>query len=484
MGHDGTVRASRLPNDLRARLREAVGPANVLEDADVLAGYTQDWTGRLRGDTSAVVRTSASEGEIATVLGACADHGFAVVPQGGNTGLVGGGIAFDGAVTLSTTRMVGVQPIDELTSIVSVHAGDTLAAVQTAARRKGLAFGVDLAARDSATIGGMIATNAGGLHVIRHGPMRAQLVGVRAVRSTGEVVGDLRGLVKDNTGYHWPSILCGSEGTLAVITEAQLQLVARPTDVAVALFGFATADAAVTAASQLRRDFVDVHAIELVTHAGVQLVCQAHDVPPPFPDPSPFLLLVEGAGTRGVVDRLAEVAGSLVGVLDSAVAVDPEPRAALWRYRELHTESIARLGPVHKLDVTLPLPALAEFLDAVRAAVKSRRPEAAVWLFGHAGDGNIHVNVTGVAADDEEVDALVLGLVSARRGSISAEHGIGRAKLPYLWMNRSTDDVASMRALKHALDPAGILNPGVLLSAGTTGRARRGHRGAGRAGRS
>jgi FAD/FMN-containing dehydrogenase len=463
MGHDGTVRASKLPATLRSRLREAVGPANVLEDADLVAGFTQDWTGRFHGDTSAVVRPSHSPGELAAVFAACAEHGVAVVPQGGNTGLVGGGVAFDGAITLSTARMVGTQPIDELTSIISVRAGDTLAAVQTAARGRGLAFGVDLAARDSATVGGMIATNAGGLHVIRHGPMRAQLVGIRAVRSTGEVVGDLRGLVKDNTGYHWPSILCGSEGTLAVITEAQLQLVARPTDSAVALFAFETADAAVAAAALVRRDFVDVHAIELVTQAGVELVCASHAIPLPFPDPAPFLVLVDGAGTRGVVDRLADVAASLRGVLDSAVAVDPEPRAALWRYRELHTESIARLGPVHKLDVTLPLPALAEFLHAVPAAVGAVRPDAAVWLFGHAGDGNIHVNVTGVAADDDEVDAVVLGLVSERRGSISAEHGIGRAKLPYLWMNRSADDIASMRALKHALDPAGILNPGVLL---------------------
>jgi FAD/FMN-containing dehydrogenase len=269
--------------------------------------------------------------------------------------------------------------------------------------------------------------------------------------------------VKDNTGYHWPSILCGSEGTLAVVTEAQLQLVARAADIAVALFAFATAADAVTAASRVRRDFADVHAIELVTQAGVELVCDSLDIAPPFPEPAPFLVLVEGAGSHGVVERLADVAGSLDGVLDSAVAVDPEPRASLWRYREAHTESIARLGPVHKLDVTLPLPALAEFLGAVRAALTALRPAAAVWLFGHAGDGNVHVNVTGVAPDDEAVDALVLDLVAARGGSISAEHGIGRAKLPYLSLNRRADDVASMRALKHALDPSGILNPGVLL---------------------
>jgi FAD/FMN-containing dehydrogenase len=462
MGNDGRVTASRLPANLRSRLHDAVGPTNVLEDADVLAGFTQDWTGRLRGDTAAVVRPEASS-QVAAVLVACAEHGHAVVPQGGNTGLVGGGIAFDGAITLVTTRMARIDPVDELTGIVQVGAGATLAAVQDSARRVGLAFGVDLAARDSATIGGMVATNAGGLHVIRHGPMRAQLVGIRAVRSTGDVVGDLRGLVKDNTGYHWPSILCGSEGTLAVVTDAQLHLVARPVETAVALFAFGTATAAVTAASVLRRDFTDVHAVELVTRAGVELVCGAIELPPPFAEPAPFLLLAEGAGAPGVVDRLADVAASLEGVLDSAVAMDPEPRAALWRYREAHTESIARLGPVHKLDVTLPLGALAEFLGTVREVVLAKRPQASVWLFGHAGDGNVHVNITGVAPDDEEVDAIVLGLVDERHGSISAEHGIGRAKLAYLGMNRTAADIASMRAMKHALDPSGILNPGVLL---------------------
>jgi FAD/FMN-containing dehydrogenase len=338
-----------------------------------------------------------------------------------------------------------------------------LAALQAAAQRSGLQFGVDLAARDSATVGGMVATNAGGLNVVRHGPMRAQLVGVNAVRSTGDVIGDVRGLLKDNTGYHWPSILCGSEGTLAIITDARVQLVARADDVAVALFAFDHADDAVEGAAVMRRDFADVNAIELVTEAGVELVCDALSIAPPFPTPSAFLLLVEGAGPPGVIDRLAAVAESLPGVRDSAVAIDPEPRAALWRYREAHTESIARLGPVHKLDVTLPLPELAQFLTDVRASVGDLRPDASVWLFGHAGDGNVHVNITGVGSDDDEVDERVLRLVAERGGSISAEHGIGRAKLAHLHLNRTPAEIDAMRAVKRALDPCGILNPGVLI---------------------
>jgi FAD/FMN-containing dehydrogenase len=461
MGNHGAV-TSRLPAGLLAELRDVVGPSNVVDDHDVLSGFTHDWTGRVVGDTAAVVRPGSAV-EVAAALAACAQHGHAVVPQGGNTGLVAGSVAFDGAITLSTSRMATVHAVDPLSGTVRAECGAPLAAVQATARAAGLAFGVDLAARGTATVGGMVATNAGGLHVIRHGPMRTQLMGVRAARTTGDVIGQLRALEKDNTGYHWPSILCGSEGTLAVVTDALLRLVPRAEDVAVALFAFATAHDAVAAAALVRQELADVNAIELVTEAGVALVCASLEVPPPFAAPAPFVLLVEAAGARGAVERLADVAASLDGVLDSAVAVDPERRAALWRYREAHTESIARLGPVHKLDVTLPLSGLASFLGDVRAVVNDLRPEAAVWLFGHAGDGNVHVNITGVAPDDDEVDRVVLELVAQRDGSISAEHGIGRAKLAHLHLNRSAADIDAMRAVKRALDPAGILNPGVLL---------------------
>ena len=462
MGNTDAMPRPPLSGTAVAQLRKSVGPAHVIDDPELVRGYTQDWTGRLHGSSAAVVRP-ANTAEVAEVLRICAEHGLAVVPQGGNTGLVGGSIAFDGAITVSSTRIDSIGPIDALTGQVTVGAGASLAALQAAAQRAGLQFGVDLAARDSATVGGMAATNAGGLNVVRHGPMRAQLVGTTAVRSTGDVIGDVRGLLKDNTGYHWPSILCGSEGTLAIITDVRVQLVARDVDVAVALFAFDDAADAVDAAAIMRRDFSDVHAIELVTEAGITLVCDALSIAPPFPEPARFVLLVEGAGPPGVVDRLAAVAESLARVRDSAVAIDPEPRAALWRYREAHTESIARLGPVHKLDVTLPLPALAAFLADVRVAVGRVRPDAAVWLFGHAGDGNVHVNITGVDPDDDDVDELVLRLVAERGGSISAEHGIGRAKLAHLHLNRTPAEIDAMRALKRALDPSGILNPGVLI---------------------
>jgi FAD/FMN-containing dehydrogenase len=439
-----------------------VGAANVLRDPAVIAGYAIDWTRRVHGAPLAVVRPG-STAEVAAVLAWADARGVAVVPQGGNTGLVGGAIAPAGQLCLQLTRLDEIGPVDPLAAQVTVGAGVTLDALQRAARDAGLRFAVDLAARSAATIGGMVATNAGGLHVIRHGPMRAQVVGVEAVRADGSVIGDLRGLLKDNTGYHLPSLLCGSEGTLAVITRVRVQLVAPDEERAVALLAFDDADHAITAATTLRRSLTGVSAIELVHADGVALVCSSFDLAPPFDPPAAVLLLVEAGGPAGVIERFATAVEALDGVRDAKVADDPERAASLWRYRERHTEAIALLGVTHKLDVTLPLAGLARFLDEVRALVARERPHAAVWLFGHAGDGNVHVNITGVAADDDRIDALVLELVARSGGSISAEHGIGRTKRAFLHLNRSEAEIRTMRAVKRAFDEHGTLSPGVLL---------------------
>jgi FAD/FMN-containing dehydrogenase len=443
-------------------LAALVGATNVLREPSTIAGYAIDWTRRVQGEPLAVVRPG-STAEVAAVLAWADARGLPVVPQGGNTGLVGGAIAPAGQLCLQLTRLDEIGPIDPLAAQVTVGGGVTLEALQRAAREAGLRFAVDLAARSAATIGGMVATNAGGLHVIRHGPMRAQVVGIEAVRADGSIIGDLRGLLKDNTGYHLPSILCGSEGTLAVITRVRLQLVAPDEERAVALLAFDDAEHAIVAATTLRRSLADVSAIELVHADGVALVCDSFDLPLPFDPPAPVLLLVEAAGAAGVLERFAAAVEGLDGVLDAKVADDPERAAALWRYRERHTEAIALLGVTHKLDVTLPLGGLARFLDDVRALVARERPDAAVWLFGHAGDGNIHVNITNIAADDVHIDEVVLELVARSGGSISAEHGIGRTKRPFLHLNRSEAEIRTMHAVKRAFDERGTLSPGVLL---------------------
>jgi FAD/FMN-containing dehydrogenase len=447
----------------RGALVGMVGEAHVLVDPDARLPYERDWTGRFVGSTPAVVRPGCPD-EVAAVVSWCAAEGVAIVPQGGNTGLVGGSVPLAGEVVLSTRRLNELGEVDTVAAQVTAGAGVTLGAVQGAARAQGLRYGVDLAARDSATVGGTVATNAGGLHVIRHGATRAQLMGIEAVLGDGSVISHLGGLVKDNTGYDLAGLLCGSEGTLGVVTAARLRLLPRPTDVVVALVGLDGAAAAVDAVAAWRAAVPDIEAAELFLAAGLDLVCEAFGLHPPFATRAPVYVLVEAAGPRDPTDQLAAAIGAS-GVDDAAVAVaaDEHRRAELWRYREEHTTAINTLGPPHKLDVTLPLAALAAFIDDAPAIVAEVAPDARTWLFGHVGDGNVHVNITGVDPDDDRVDAAVLEAVAGRGGSISAEHGIGTAKRPWLGLNRSPAELAAFRALKHALDPAGILNPAVLL---------------------
>ncbi len=442
-----------------SELRAAVGPPHVLTDPDETAGYARDWTGRYVGATPAVVRP-ADAGEVVAVLAVCRAHGIAVVPQGGNTGLVGGSVPLHGEVVLSLARLAGLE-VDGPAAQVVAGAGVTIAAVQQAAARAGWQYGVDWAARDSATVGGSVATNAGGVRVLRHGDTRANLVGVEAVLADGSTVSRMGGLLKDNTGYHLSGLLCGSEGTLGVVTAARLRLVRRHDERVVALAGFATVDEAVGAVAVLRRELDALEAIELMLRAGLELVAGQLGAAPPID--APVVLLVEAAADQDPTAALAAAldACSPTGV---AVAVDAGRRAELWRWREAHTEAVNRLGPPIKLDVTLPAAALAPFVDEVPATVGAVAPQARVWLFGHAGDGNVHVNVTGwQEAEAEAIEERVLGLVVAASGSISAEHGIGTAKRRWLALDRSPADLAAMRAIKRALDPDGILNPACLL---------------------
>ncbi|MGH9115494.1 MAG: FAD-binding oxidoreductase, partial [Acidimicrobiales bacterium] len=365
---------------------------------------------------------------------------------------------------LSTVRLAGVGPVDEVAAQVTAGAGVTLARLHDAAAGAGLTFAVDLAARDSATVGGMVATNAGGLHVLRYGPMRAQVLGVEAVLADGTVLSRLGGLVKDNTGYDLSQLLVGSEGTLGVVTAARLRLVPAAPERVVALLGLDDTAEALRALEVVRRRAEGLQAAELFYDDGMDLVRDHAGLPAPLPASSPAYLVLECAGQ-------SDPAGALFGALaqldladaSTAVATDPAGQARLWAYRERHTEAIASLGVPHKLDVTLPQRRLAEFEPAVRRAVGEAAPGSRLVLFGHVGDGNLHVNVVGPDPDDEAVDDAVLRLVASMGGSISAEHGVGRAKSRWLGLSRSSSEIAAMRAVKSALDPSGLLNPGVLF---------------------
>ena len=450
------------PNALDlSELESIVGSAQVLTDPSVTESYTVDWTARFLGATPAVVRPGSTD-EVAEVVRWCASTGVAIVPQGGNTGLVGGGVPLRGEVVVSLRRLDELRDVDPAAGQLTAGAGVTIAEVQRAARDAGWDYAVDWGARDTATVGGSIATNAGGSKVARYGDTRAQVIGVEAVLADGSVLSHLAGLVKDNTGYHLPSLLCGSEGTLAIVTAARLRLVPRFTERVVALLGFDDVERALAAEATLRRSLPSVEAIEIFLDDGLALVCSTFGLPAPFASPSAAYLVVECADRVDPSDGFAAAVEGL-DVADVAVGTSTDERAALWRYREAHTEAINLLGPPHKLDVTLPANALAAFTDDVRRRVAAVAPHAQVWLFGHAADGNLHVNVTGVDPDDERLDDAVLVLVAELGGSISAEHGIGTAKKRWLHLNRSPAELAAMRAIKHALDPKGILNPNVLL---------------------
>ena len=438
-------------------LRAVVGDEHVLVDADVRASYETDWTGRFTGTALAVVRPGSTE-EVAAVVRVCAARGVGIVAQGGNTGLVGGGVPGAGgnAVVLSLTRLTRLDPVDELAAEVTAGAGVTLARLQQHAARSGMRFAVDLAARDSATSGGMVATNAGGIHAFRHGPMRHQLVGIEAVLADGGVVRRLPGLRKDNTGYDLPGLLAGSEGTLAIVTTVRVRLLPARRERVVALAGLDDTESAQRLLLALLATAPNLEAAELFHERGLRLVCEHARLPHPFGGTEHGAYLLVECATE---DELAPALAGLGDDTDTAIGDD------LWPYRERHTEAINAAGahPPHKLDVTVPLQRLADFERAVLTRVGELDPHTAVYLFGHLGDGNVHVNLVGPAPDDDALDDAVLQLVVDHAGSISAEHGIGRAKRRWLPSVRDAVDIDAMRAIKLALDPGGILNPGVLL---------------------
>jgi FAD/FMN-containing dehydrogenase len=423
---------------LERALADVVGAAHVLTDRDLCAPYETDWTRRFTGRARAVVRP-ADTSEVAAVVSACAANKVPLVTQGGNTGLVGGSVPRGDRdlVVLSTTRLDVLGEVDVSRREVQAGAGVTIAGLHAHAAASGLSYGVDLASRDTATVGGTIATNAGGLHVVQHGATRAQVHGLEVVLADGTVLSRLDPPPQDNAGYDLPVLLAGSEGTLAVVTAARLRLVPRPGPGFVVLVGCADIDAAV---ALLPRQ--GLRAAEVMLGDGVELVRRVAGLPPPLSGAWPVYLLLE-------TDEPPDLPG------DVEAAVD----ARLWAYRERHTEAISTLGVPHKLDVSLPLHRLGRFLSGLPQAVAPYD----VFVFGHLAMGNLHVNVVGPAPDDDRIDGAVLRLAAAHGGSIAAEHGIGVAKVRWLQLTRSKEEIDVMARIKRALDPDGVLNPGVLL---------------------
>ena len=448
--------------DLADVLADIVGPEHVLNDPALMEPYVVDWSRRWRGDAQLVVRP-ASTAEVAAVMRACAEHRVPVVPQGGNTGLVGGAVpgpAGEGPlpVVLSTRRLDALGEVDDLSGQVTVGAGATLGEVRRHAQSHGWYYGVDLAARDSATIGGTVATNAGGIHVVAFGMTRLQLVGIEVVLPDGSVVEHLAGMLKDNTGYDLVSLLCGSEGTLGIITAVRLRLHRPVGRTTVALVGAETYDEAIALMSSAVAPGVRLIAAEVTDETGMELAGRLRGLPWPLARRHPLVVTVEVADGGD--------ASGLVGVeeLDVVVGLDAAEQARLWSYREAQGEAFSALGLTHKLDVSVPLPALARCCDELRGIVGGFDSVEEFGVFGHLADGNIHVEMFGPAADDLAPDLAVLECVARYGGSISAEHGVGRAKAAELHLCRSSAEIAAMRAIKAAWDPQGLMNPGVIFA--------------------
>jgi FAD/FMN-containing dehydrogenase len=442
-----------LPAALLRDLTAVVGPRHVLT-GDAAAGYGVDWTGRYRGDPPAVLRPRDTE-QVAALLRLCCGAGVPVVPQGGNTGLVGGSVPVHGETVLSLSRLNRLGPADLEAAQVTAGAGVTLS--QAAAAAPGLDLGVLIASRDSATVGGAVATNAGGLRVLRYGPMRAQLRGIEAVLADGTVLSHLSGLVKDNTGYDYPSLLAGSEGTLAVITAARLRLVPRARDLITVLCGLPGLGELHALARQAASRVPGLLSAEFFTPAGLDVLAAHAGLVPPLAVPAPAYLLLEADGP-GALDDLASVAGEY----PVAVAQAAADRARLWAYRERQPEAAGLLGVPLKLDVSVPAAHWAELAAGVAGVVAGADPDATVITFGHVADGNVHVNVVPAAPADGRHEDAVFSFVASLGGSISAEHGIGTLKARWLPLVRSAAERDLFARIRHALDPAGILNPHVL----------------------
>ena len=445
------------------RLAAIVGTAYVTTDTDVLDGRSIDHTGRYRGHASALVRPGSTD-EVAAVLRECRAAGVSVTVQGGRTSLVAGTVPEHDDVLLSTERLRTIEEVDVVERRVRVGAGATLADVQRAATAAGLVFGVDLAARDTATVGGMASTNAGGLRTVSYGNMGEQVIGLDVVLPDGSVVRRHSQVRSDNTGYDLASLFVGAEGTLGVITALDLRLHPTPRQRVTAICGFADLDALI-ATGRVFRDMEGIAALELIDARASALTAEHVGVSAPVQ--GAWQLLIELAGETDLTERLAEALEDAELSDEPAVGVDTNAQQRLWQVREAVADVLGVYGPPLKFDVSLPLSAIHAFAEDAARLVGEHAPDAIPVLFGHIGEGNLHLNIVRCALTgdgERQLYSAMMALIADHGGNVSSEHGVGTRKRDYLSMARTDADIATMRVLKDALDPTGYLNRAVLFS--------------------
>jgi FAD/FMN-containing dehydrogenase len=462
------------------RLKAVAGPDGWSDDPDRLAPKLEEWRGRWRG-TSPLLLLPRSTEEVAALVRVCAAERIAITPQGGNTGLVGGQIP-DGEVLLSLERMRAIREISPDDDVIEVEAGVTLVAVQEAAREAGRFFPLSLASEGSATIGGLVSTNAGGTAVLRYGTMRDLVLGLEAVMPDGSVFHGLKRLRKDNTGYDLKQLLIGGEGTLGVVTAASLKLFPILRSRATAIVGVETPAAALTLLGRAKAESGGgVEAFELISRLGVEFAIRnIPGVRDPLEAAQPWYLLIEMASAEtaaadAAMERLLGAAIEDGLVADAAVAQNDAQAKAFWRLREEQSAAQKSEGAAWKHDVSVPVSETPRFLAEATAAVQAFAPGARVAAFGHVGDGNIHYDIVQPlgadkaalgrehAAQRDEGARIVHDVVAKLGGSISAEHGLGAMKTTEALRYKEPEAVSLMRAIRAAVDPNRIMNPRVLF---------------------
>ena len=465
--------------NLIRQLAAIVGELGIVTGADA-ATFCTDWRGRYSGRARCVVKPASTE-EVAAVVALCAQERIPMVPQGGNTGLVGGATPLhDGqAVVINLSRMKRIREIDAANNTLTAEAGCLLAEVQAAAAGADRLFPLSLAAEGSCEIGGNLSTNAGGVAVLRYGNMRELTLGIEAVLPDGRIWHGLRGLRKDNTGYDLKHLFIGAEGTLGIITAAVLKLFPRPRQAATAWLAVRDPAAAVELLSQLRGACGErVTGFEIVARPALELVLKhipgARD---PLAAVSPWYVLIELTDTLADVDlagTLASVLGAEIAagrVADAAMAQDLAQQQAFWQLRENISEAQRIEGLSIKHDIAVPVSHIAEFIARADAELRRAFPAVRIVCFGHIGDGNLHYNLSRPEAAENadfiaqtpEANRIVHDLVAALGGSISAEHGLGQLKRGEILRYKSAVEMDLMRAVKQALDPHGLMNPGKVL---------------------
>jgi FAD/FMN-containing dehydrogenase len=450
-------------------------PSDLLtRDASDLTEYGRDWTRVVEPAPCAIALPRTAE-QVARLVKLCAVHSVPVVPSGGRTGLAGGAIAARGELVMSLARMRALGPVDVVGGTVRVEAGAITQAVHEHAAPFGLTWPIDFASKGSSTVGGNIATNAGGVRVIRWGLTRQWVLGLRVVLASGDVLEINGALEKNNTGLDLRQLFIGSEGTLGIITEATLKLARVPDRGAVLLFAVDDLAAVLRLFRETRASPFVISAYEMFTDVCLARVLQHRKIRAPLSAAVSHYVLVEIESPPGG-DALESWVTSLLErevVRDGVLAQTATEARDLWALRESISESLSATGTPHKNDVALPIAELEDFCAALGAVFARRYPGWEICLFGHIGDGNLHVNVMKPEGIDrarflartQEADRDLFDLVRRHGGSISAEHGVGLLKKPWLGWSRSPQEIAAMRAVKRALDPANLLNPGKIFDA-------------------